>query len=125
MPVDPKTLIHTLVSAIATTEGFFNPGTPPQRNHNPGDLIATPSWKGKVAGRFRVYPSDAEGIAAATKLVVDHIAVGHSLKQLISIWAPPSDGNNTSQYILETARRCGIEDPNVPLWSYLTVERLP
>lgn len=121
---NPKTLLFDIVSSIATTEGFYAAGDEhPKRDNNPGDLISTPTWHGKVDGRFRVYPTLADGLAAAYSLVIAHVVAGNSLRQLISIWAPASDGNNTNQYIKETAERCGIDNIDEPLKNYLGIEK--
>lgn len=118
-------LLDSLCSAIATAEGYFSPGSLPQRNNNPGDLRSAPWCKiAHVVGGFWVADSPQEGIAGLYHQVALGIARGESLRQLILIWAPPSDGNNTENYIAETKRRTGIKDENVPLWTYLEIERV-
>jgi hypothetical protein len=42
------------------------------------------------------------------------IARGLNLEQLISAWAPPSDGNDTASYVRFVAGRLGIPS-DVPL----------
>lgn len=124
-------LIGKIVDAIATGEGFFAPGNPPpKRNNNPGDLRAAP-WRivgsYRIVNGFAVFGSLAEGIAGAYHQVALDTARGLSLRQLIGKWAPGSDGNDTENYIRETARRIGMpsEDIDQPLWNFLEIHHLP
>jgi hypothetical protein len=57
--------VQALAQAIARAEGFFVPGSAPQRAHNPGAL-KTPGWSGPVTGSagINVYESDDQGWAA-------------------------------------------------------------
>jgi hypothetical protein len=122
-----KDLIGRLASAIATSEGFFAPGeTLPKKNHNPGDLRAAPGHSFEPNG-FVGFSCDEEGIAALMHQVALNITRGQSLKALISVWAPVSDGNNTTNYINETARRLGFSTEQIeqPLWSFLEIEHIP
>ena len=118
-------LIFRLASAIATGEGFFVNGSLPARDNNPGDLRAAP-WltNPSVAHGFWVARSLPEGIAGLYHQIALDVARGYTLRQLISAWAPHSDGNNTASYISETARRTGL-DPDTPLWNYLGIEAIP
>lgn len=68
---------------------------------------------------FWIPRSRAEGIAGAAHVVALHIAKGESLKQLISIWAPPTDGNDTAAYIAHVKEWAGIPDENLPLWNFI------
>ena len=118
-------LIFKLASAIATGEGFFVNGSLPARDNNPGDLRAAP-WltNPAVAHGFWVARSLPEGIAGLYHQIALDVARGYTLRQLITAWAPPSDGNNTANYISETARRTGL-DADTPLWNYLGIESIP
>lgn len=122
-------LLHRLVSAIATAEGFYanDPNARPRRNHNPGNLTASPLTRLKdgVGGKgFVVFKSDAEGIAALYHQIAKHILRGESLRSMITLWAPPHE-NDTENYIRETARRTGITALDEPLLNLLTIERIP
>ena len=118
-------VISLLASAIASGEGVFVNGSLPQRNNNPGDLRAAPWLKHPViAHGFWVAGSMAEGIAGLYHQIALDIARGWTLRQLITAWAPESDGNNTTNYIAETARRTGL-DTDVPLYNYLSIEHIP
>ena len=118
-------LIDKIASAIATGEGFFVNGSLPQRNNNPGDLRAAP-WLTHpvVVAGFWQAPNVAAGIAGLYHQIALDISRGWTLAQLIRAWAPPSDGNDTENYVRETARRVGI-DPNVPLQTLLELEMIP
>ncbi len=120
-------LLFKLASAIATAEGFFggDPNARPRRDHNPGDLRAAPwlTHPGRDGGFWKA-ASDAEGIAGTTHQIALDIARGMTLRQLVYSWAPPTDGNNSAQYLAETMRRVGIENPDTPLWNFLEIAKL-
>ncbi len=88
---------------------------------NPGNLRAAP-WlsHATILNNFWLPSSRQQGIAGAAHVVALHIAEGNSLRQLISLWAPPSDHNNTEAYIADVAKWAVIGDVNVPLYTYLT-----
>ena len=119
-------LIDKLASAIATAEGYFVAGSVPQRNNNPGDLRGAP-WltNPKVINHFVQFSTPGQGIAGLYHQVALDMARGVTLRQLISKWAPPSDGNNTENYLKETARRVGIADVDQPLQELLEIELIP
>jgi hypothetical protein len=68
---------------------------------------------------FWIPRSRAEGIAGAAHVVALHIAKGESLRQLISSWAPPGDGNDTESYIQHVAEWAGIPSVDLALWNYI------
>lgn len=106
-------LIDALTQAIFRQEGNSG-GT------NPGNLRGAPWYNDPlIANDFWRPPTRAIGIAGAAHLVALHIAEGNSLTQLISIWAPASDGNNTAQYIQNVKQWAGIPDENQPLWNFI------
>jgi hypothetical protein len=118
-------LISRLASAIASGEGFFVNGALPARDNNPGDLRAAP-WlvHPVVANGFWVAASAAQGTAGLYHQIALDIARGYTLRQLITAWAPASDGNATENYVNETARRTGL-NPDTPLWDFLEIEHIP
>ena len=123
-------LIEAIANAIATAEGFFVQGSLPERNNNPGDLRAAP-WllHTVVGGGFWQASSVGAGVAGLLHQIALDIARGQSLRQLIYSWAPPSDGNNTANYLTETVRRLAAQgwiiDPEKPLQEYLEVTLVP
>jgi hypothetical protein len=126
---DPKTFLYNLACAFATAEGAFVHGSLPNTDNNPGDLRLAP-WvqHPTVVKGFWRPTSLAEGIAGLYHQLALDIARGQSLRQLVYTYAPPSDGNNSQNYLNETGRRMGIPPTSfdTPLWNYLTpLEILP
>ena len=107
-------LITRIVKAIFAMEGMS------PTYSNPGNLRGAP-WRVNplIAGGFWRPATRAEGVAGAAHVVALHIAEGNTLTQLISIWAPEADGNNTAQYILNVKAAAAIPDENVPLWNFI------
>lgn len=126
-------LIQRLTNAIFRQEGMG----PEYRN--PGNLRDCPWFPRVVSGNPRQYPGDgssvteyvayasgfwvprsrAEGVAGAAHVISLHIAQGDSLRKLISIWAPPSDGNDTEIYIKHVAEWANIPNTELALWNYI------
>lgn len=112
-------LIQRITQAIFRQEGMG------PTYHNPGNLRGAPWLKNTpystiaITGGFWSPTSRAQGIAGAAHVVALHIAEGDSLAKLISIWAPPSDGNNTAAYIAHVKEWAAIPDENLPLWNYI------
>jgi hypothetical protein len=112
-------LIQRITNAIFRQEGMG------LDHQNPGNLRGAPWLHGTpyaqiaMAGGFWCPTSRAQGIAGAAHVVALHIAEGNSLKQLISIWAPASDNNNTTAYIANVKNWAQIPDENLPLWNYI------
>lgn len=126
---DPTTFLYRLVCSIATAEGFFVANSLPSRMFNPGDLRGAP-WllKPTLLSGFIKFDSIAQGIAGLYHQLALDIARGQTLKQLIYGYAPPSDYNNTENYLNETCRRMGLDptkDIDTPLQNFLTLERIP
>jgi hypothetical protein len=115
-------LVERLGNAIAQMEGFY-PGTRAWRNNNPGNLRDYRKDSGQWAiwpelphdsAGFPQFPSATEGWNAMYRDLGLKIARGLNLEQLISAWAPPSDGNDTASYVRFVAGRLGIPS-DVPL----------
>jgi hypothetical protein len=125
-PSDMVDLLGKLASAIATAEGYFVQGSVPQRNNNPGDLRAAP-WltSPKIIGNFFVFATPAQGISGLYHQIALDVSRGLTLRQLIGKWAPPTDGNDTQNYLQETARRVGITDLDQPLQELLEITHIP
>jgi len=60
-----------------------------------------------------------QGVAGAAHVVALRIAMGQSLRQLISAYAPPGDHNNTEAYIKNVSTWASIPNVDVPLWTYI------
>lgn len=82
----------------------------PTRNNNPGDL------KDPSTGQFNVFNSPQEGFAALKADLQAKISgntrtglgPNSNLQQLASVWAPDSDGNNSTQYAQHLASKLGV-----------------
>ncbi len=107
-------LIQRIVNAIIRQEGM------PLDYKNPGNLRRAP-WlvNPSIENNFWIPNSRSEGVAGAAHVVALHIAEGNTLVQLISIWAPASDNNNTANYIQNVKEWAQIPDESVPLYSYI------
>jgi hypothetical protein len=113
-------LVIGIANAIAQMEGFNAPGTRPNVNNNPGDLI---SWSGvPTSNGFAQFPTPAAGWSALYQQVQLNINRGLTLNQFFAGepgvyagYAPSgSSGNNPQQYASFVAGQVGI-DPNTPL----------
>lgn len=107
-------LIERIVNAIIRQEGM-SPDYP-----NPGNLRGAP-WltNPTIINNFWVPDSRGEGVAGAAHLVALHVAEGNSLAQLIRIWVPASDGNETDVYIEHVKEWASIPDELQPLWNFI------
>lgn len=113
-------LTESIAQAIAQMEGFYTPGTRPNRNNNPGDLI---SWGSTpTSGGFAVFPTAQDGWNALYQQINLNISRGLTLNEFFAGkpgvypgYAPSgSAGNNPQQYAAFVAQQVGI-DPNTPL----------
>lgn len=115
-------LVDSLASAITNQEGYF-PGSVAFRNNNPGNLIYV-GQSGAVAGDggFARFPTPEAGAAALRSQISLDLTRGTdaagrpttTIAELISSWAPASDGNDTASYIANVSAALGI-DPDTPL----------
>ena len=125
---DTSTFLYRLACSFATAEGAFVTGSLPNTDNNPGDLRLAP-WvqHPTVVKGFWRPTSLSEGVAGLYHQLALDIARGWSLRQLVYSYAPPSDGNNSANYLSETGRRMGItpEQFDTPLWNFMTLERIP
>ncbi|XUM19743.1 hypothetical protein ACRAVF_18940 [Bradyrhizobium oligotrophicum S58] len=91
------------------------------RNNNPlniedGDFARSQPGYAGSDGRFAKFETPDHGTAAASNLIGTY-ETKHGLNTvsgIINRWAPTSDGNNTSAYAADVAKRLGV-DPNSPL----------
>lgn len=106
-------LIERITEAIFRHEGM------PANFNNPGNLRSAP-WLGGavITSGFWAPSTRQEGIAGAAHCVALRIAMGQTLTQLITAWAPPSE-NNTAEYIANVKQWAEVPDENAPLWNYL------
>ncbi|HEX4309161.1 MAG TPA: hypothetical protein VHZ25_03985 [Acidobacteriaceae bacterium] len=116
--------VDSLASAIQTQEGYY-PGSLAYVNNNPGNLIyAGQPGATQGAGGFASFSSYPLGVAALKNQITLDATRGTdangnpvtNISQLISSWAPASDGNDTAAYISSVTSQTGY-DPAAPLSS--------
>lgn len=113
---------NALMQAMTEHEGWLNPaksgtgkGSRSYRNHNPGNLRSSPFQAG-TDDNFAFFENDNIGWFAFfwdlfqksrgnTKTGLNGKS---TLKQLIYVWAPPSDNNNTENYLAFVVKKSGL-----------------
>lgn len=94
------------------------------KNNNPLNIIWTENsrknpWVGQVgeSGRFVVFSDPVYGFRAAARLLKNYNAAGvKTIQQIVSKWAPESDGNNPRAYISFVSSKMGLP-PSVPIFA--------
>lgn len=96
-----------------------------ERNNNPGNLRANSAnrWRGKLSGAdkrdkvFEEFVTLEYGYRALLITLCTYIRRYqlHTLRQIITRWAPPSDHNDTESYIRQVSAYAGI-----PLGAYFS-----
>lgn len=126
--------LDKLVSAVAHMEGAAVAGSIPQVRHNPGNLRYAHQANatrpdGSTLGNLAVEPiaefrSTEAGICALYRDLLAKIAQGQTLRQLIYVYAPPSDGNDTAAYLANVLTWTGITNPDQKLIELLSLDNL-
>lgn len=114
--------LDRLTLAMASHEGFnaIGPGVPPggnraYRNHNPGNLTASPFAIGSD-GRFAIFAHDMDGFAAM-RLDIRKKALGQTttglngnstLKDLIDVWDSGDLPITRKQYLEDVLTKTGF-----------------
>lgn len=116
--------IERLMLAMAEHEGWHDPSHPKYpngslsyRNHNPGNLRASP-FAVAVKGGYAVFRNDFVGFMAfhwdlmqkARGNTVTKLGPNSTLRDLIFTWAPPSDNNNSEAYLQKVIKRTGFAE---------------
>ena len=107
----------TLVVAVATIEGFYVPGSRPNRNNNPGDIewgtfarmngaTALETPKGNEPARFAYFPNAEVGFAALHALLSGPAYASLTIEEAINKYAPPTE-NNTANYVEFVCKQVG------------------
>ena len=81
------------------------------RNNNPTNLAYNSGQTNVQSsdGRFGVYPTMQDGVAAAeNQLLLNQNRGATTVNQQIAIWAPSSDGNNTQSYANFVAKQLNV-----------------
>ncbi len=85
------------------------------RNHNPGNLRASPFAYSTIDG-FAVFKNDALGWMALQWDIMQKakgntstgLGPSSTLADLIQVWAPPTDGNDTTAYLAAVVQMSGL-----------------
>lgn len=116
--------IEYLLLAIRDHEGWYCPGhtkypngSVAYRNHNPGNLRSSPFQRGQREG-FAYFESDLVGFMAlhwdimqkARGNTVTGLNKNSTLRDLIFTYAPPSDNNNSEQYLQQVVKKTGFKE---------------
>lgn len=110
--------------AMAEFEGWHSVGSKEQnngsrayRNHNPGNLRASP-YADRIQEGFAVFGNDAMGWFAlywdlwmkSQGKTSTGLGPDSTLRELIYTWAPPTDKNNTEKYLEHVVKNSGLEE---------------
>jgi hypothetical protein len=119
---NPK--IERLMIAIGEYEGWYERGSKQfpngsmsYRNHNPGNLRASPFASSSVDG-YAVFRNDFIGWMAlhwdlmqkARGNTVTGLGPKSTLRELIYIYAPPKDNNNSEKYLNFVLQKTGFKE---------------
>jgi hypothetical protein len=115
--------VERLMLAMAEHEGWLTPGqtttaggSRAYRNHNPGNLRHSPFQNGTI-DNFAYFRNDFIGWMAfywdLLQKSKGNTSTGlgpkSTLKDLIFVWAPPSDNNDTERYLSFVEEKSGIK----------------
>lgn len=97
----------TLAVAIATEEGFFIPGSVPNRDHNPGDLRHSPHsfHTASAPDAIGQIDNDVDGWSDLNIQLEEYAARGDTIEQMIYHYAPVSE-NNSAGYLAYVCNAC-------------------
>lgn len=116
--------VERLIEAITEFEGWEPPsekngfkGSRSYRNHNPGNLRASP-FAFSVVDNFAVFKNDFVGYMAlhwdlmqkSKGNTVTGLNAQSSLRDLFFVYAPPSDNNHTEEYVAYVAKSMGVNE---------------
>ena len=105
-----------LAQLIARQEGFGIPGAIPTTHNNPGDLRHSPhsSHAGEDPNAIGEIDTVADGWADLERQLQIYAREGLTLQQMVELYAPPSDGNETSVYLQNVCAGLGLP-PSTPV----------
>ena len=113
-----------LAEAIAHEEGFYVPGSLPQRSNNPGDLRHSPhSFHSGDPNSIGAIDSVADGWADLERQLGLYAARGLTVEQCINEYAPPSE-NDSQAYLAYVCRYVGCQ-PTDLVSQVLTIQGDP
>ena len=89
-----------LAYLISKEEGFGIPGAVPTTHNNPGDLRHSPhSQHSGDKNAIGQIDTVAHGWADLERQLQIYASEGLTLRQMVNLYAPPSDNNNTDRYL--------------------------
>jgi hypothetical protein len=110
-------LVQKLAQAIAKAEGFFSPGSLPNRTNNPGDLKLGDKGLGTVAGKT-VFASPEEGFQALERQInliltgrSDYYSPDMTIREIAQVY---TGGDNADAWANIVAGQLGVS-PDTPL----------
>ncbi|MBO4673899.1 MAG: hypothetical protein J5616_06090 [Bacteroidaceae bacterium] len=88
------------------------------RNRNPLNIRKSDQlWAGQTGndGKFCIFLSNEYGYRAAFRILKTYNTKYHiySVREIISRWAPPNDGNNTRGYIQRVCALSGLRETDL------------
>jgi len=92
-----------LAELIAKEEGFGVPGAIPTTHNNPGDLRHSPhsTHTADAPNAIGQIDTPAHGWEDLERQLQLYAERGLTLRQVIAIYAPPADHNNTAKYLAD------------------------
>lgn len=113
------------LEACAKQEGFYKPGTRPNRLNNPGDLEFH-GWETRFGGkagddpRFCHFDTVLDGFKAMQHLFTFTLYYGKKLQDVFAIYAPAVE-NNTNIYLKNVCEDTGLTPDTVLTMDILTL----
>lgn len=116
--------VDRLLLAIGEHEGWYplddhrnKNGSRAYRNHNPGNLRSSPFQSG-MDGGFAVFRNDLIGWNAlhwdimqkSKGKTVTGLGPKSTLRELIFVYAPPSDNNDSEAYLARVTKKTGLNE---------------
>ncbi len=107
-----------LALLISKEEGFGRPGVTPTVRNNPGDLRHGPHCQHpggpSHANDVGTIDTVADGWADLERQLQIYAREGLTLRAMVALYAPPTDNNNTSQYLDYVCAGLGLP-PETPV----------
>jgi hypothetical protein len=111
-----------LAEAIAHEEGFYVPGSLPDRNNNPGDLRHSPhsSHAPDAPDAIGKIDTRVDGWADLERQLKIYAGRGMTVREMVYEYAPPTE-NNSQGYLNFVCQYVGCE-PSTLVSDALTIE---
>lgn len=119
-PVSYPEPIKRFAEAVARAEGFYVPGSVPQRAHNPGDIKVV-GWVGPTIGGISQFGSDSDGWNALYRqlyLILTGSSSRYNLDMTIADMARTWTVTQQTAWARNVASFLSVET-SAPLWQVL------